>query len=991
MANLRTTTPRAAVPTLTAPNGFAVADADQIKFGDKDVAEALTELMEHSGDVTDAEFQLEVRRRELGDELTSVNVGSESVLVSTLAAQLTSDEQLEIVFTADVTHQGATYLRDDVIHIGPRSNAIENRFNIGGGSDPATAQRVAATEARLNALQKATNAYLGDADPAPFRIYQADNTIGITSVADLDGDYKLVIKDPAAFVTGPLVGNESRIDELRIFITNGGISQRMHSVDPYTYSADPQVIAFNISDAEESSVAASITQDYVQFTVGYYLDNGAVGTSQTYRLPISDLFETETAKVRRLQSRSGVGGGRDFGNDAGEIAAQAEGNSQARWPKDKLPEDVAYGDLDRLAVFGSYDLNPAGIPDRVMPDYIALTLSHKRVNKIVKNIQVNIGGAVVANATRIANPVPPVTDPLVSFNLASNVYEESGGVLNLTWPNPAGKRNVENSLTTAQQFIEGNITYTFEDDTVIGDKIQFAVNNNAFRSTETGGGDDVSGAPTGTAIADADYVVFTDSSDADKVKRRLFSTFIDRVRSGMNVVTSTAKGLMSAAMFNKLDALPTRAELTSEIDDIGDLRARYSTPATPVAQDRFFFTDENQTDDPIRYVVFNNLAAAINAAQGLDTNDLEFRAGTLGLSDRARTLLAALVGTSALLVDSEDDPVEASEDTLDKLLLRGNRLYYTVPVHYADPVVGWRLFATGDLSDSAYTWGGVQQVNPAAPRNTIIYSIPGRNWERRGTFAGSLIWGPYNQPNFIGHFANEAEADRHATATGQSAFYGDNMYIVNAYTPRTPDAYAWVLYESAIRIGPDNLDNADAAKQTALRGAIGAAAVFVGNTLPAGTAVNNGDWVIITADVESGLVWTDFAGTALTSAEAGDLGVYVGGRTWQRLGNMIQGPAKIRTQALTSAVAITWNVAVGHTATLTLGANTTLRISGGGDGDVAFLKAKQDATGGRTLTLHSSVLRFKDVAAPVLSTFANAVDLLMFVNDGGTWNYVGMK
>ena len=97
--------------------------------------------------------------------------------------------------------------------------------------------------------------------------------------------------------------------------------------------------------------------------------------------------------------------------------------------------------------------------------------------------------------------------------------------------------------------------------------------------------------------------------------------------------------------------------------------------------------------------------------------------------------------------------------------------------------------------------------------------------------------------------------------------------------------------------------------------------------------------VIFSTDVSSGLVWRDFANNAITSADAGDLGgVYVGGRTWQRLGNMIKGPAKLRTQTLTSAAAINWNVASGHTALLTLGVNTTLQITGGDDGDVAYLK-----------------------------------------------------
>ena len=276
-----------------------------------------------------------------------------------------------------------------------------------------------------------------------------------------------------------------------------------------------------------------------------------------------------------------------------------------------------------------------------------------------------------------------------------------------------------------------------------------------------------------------------------------------------------------------------------------------------------------------------------------------------------------------------------------------------------------------------------------------------RRWERRITspVTATVFWTP--NFSFLGYFDTEGQAAAAASAfedvhgagsvTGSVYVVVDRASVITGLTDREPDEFAWVPIDSEYQIDADNLDLADAAKKKAFRAATGAAAVFVGTTLPAGTATNNGDWVIITTDVASGLVWQDFAGNTLTSADAGDLGVYVGGRTWQRLGNMIQGPAKIRTQALTSAAAITWNVASGHTATLTLGVNATLRISGGADGDLAFLKVKQDGTGSRTLALHASILRFKDIAAPTLSTTANSVDLLMFVNDGGTWNYVGHR
>ena len=94
-------------------------------------------------------------------------------------------------------------------------------------------------------------------------------------------------------------------------------------------------------------------------------------------------------------------------------------------------------------------------------------------------------------------------------------------------------------------------------------------------------------------------------------------------------------------------------------------------------------------------------------------------------------------------------------------------------------------------------------------------------------------------------------------------------------------------------------------------------------------------------------------------------------------------------QALTSASTITWNVASGAVADLTLGHNVTLNISGGVDGDTAMLRCLQDTTGSRTLTFHSSIQRGgRD--APTLNTGAGKRDYLLFTRVGTTWIYLGI-
>lgn len=519
-------------------------------------------------------------------------------------------------------------------------------------------------------------------------------------------------------------------------------------------------------------------------------------------------------------------------------------------------------------------------------------------------------------------------------------------------------------------------------------------------------------APTIRAMTGTDRFVYVEQGATGVLKYAAASLtqMIDRFRSGMAVATSSAKGLMSAAMFNKLNALRTNDQITAAINAIGDLRTRFATSATPVAQDRFFFTDENQSGDPIRYATFNNLQAAIVT---LDPADLAKRTDGYGLSDARRQAFAALAGSDVWLDDVRGAPVAPTADNQHRILWRWweEEWYVNRPTHRTAPTLAKRDLANTDLPPG-YNWGGVHVTSPGGVQNNIWFDRDpnARGWRRRITspFSTDVFW----TPNFgyLGYFDTEAQAA--AAANAYEVAHGDSsanglVYVVgNAASVITnlnasvPDDYGWFpglgtekivsLLQGAIT--PDLLDADTEVKKAALRLADGSASVsLVTTTLPAGNATNNGDWIIVGSDISSGITWQDFGGGALTSAEAGDLGVYVGGRTWQRVGNMIKGPAKLRTQTLTSAAAVTWNMNQGHTALLTLGHNVTLTISGGEDGDLAYLKAKQDATGSRTLTLHAGILRYKGAAAPALTTTARASDMLLFINDGGTWYYVEKK
>lgn len=93
------------------------------------------------------------------------------------------------------------------------------------------------------------------------------------------------------------------------------------------------------------------------------------------------------------------------------------------------------------------------------------------------------------------------------------------------------------------------------------------------------------------------------------------------------------------------------------------------------------------------------------------------------------------------------------------------------------------------------------------------------------------------------------------------------------------------------------------------------------------------------------------------------------------------------TQSVTaSGSATTIDFASGDIVTLTLNASTTLTLSNPITGLFYFIKAKQDATGSRTITWPGTVL-WAGGTAPTLTTTANKIDLITLWYDGT--NYFG--
>lgn len=151
------------------------------------------------------------------------------------------------------------------------------------------------------------------------------------------------------------------------------------------------------------------------------------------------------------------------------------------------------------------------------------------------------------------------------------------------------------------------------------------------------------------------------------------------------------------------------------------------------------------------------------------------------------------------------------------------------------------------------------------------------------------------------------------------------------------------------------------------------------------TGLSAGNTLIIAARDVDGAAYTTFITLTANNTPTCDLAAAVtkGGvgiatlntNTWAQQ----QGFA---LQTLTDAATISWNLQTQQTAVVTLGGNRTLDTpSNMTAGFTYVLFVVQDGTGSRTLAYHADYL-FPGGVDPVLSTAANAVDVLTFVSRG---------
>ena len=154
--------------------------------------------------------------------------------------------------------------------------------------------------------------------------------------------------------------------------------------------------------------------------------------------------------------------------------------------------------LDRNYVFGSLQLSPAGIPDKVFPENIALALANKLDARTIAQIQVSLNGESVATVNT-ADTIAPFngyhTVEPAQGQPGNNVSQggadgSEGGIINLAL-DEADRRNLLN-INSAAQWVLVEVHYKFSGTSLAldvpadeSDRISFGVNNNSFPRVQT--------------------------------------------------------------------------------------------------------------------------------------------------------------------------------------------------------------------------------------------------------------------------------------------------------------------------------------------------------------------------------------------------------------------------------------------------------------------------------------------------------------------------
>ena len=194
--------------------------------------------------------------------------------------------------------------------------------------------------------------------------------------------------------------------------------------------------------------------------------------------------------------------------------------------------------------------------------------------------------------------------------------------------------------------------------------------------------------------------------------------------------------------------------------------------------------------------------------------------------------------------------------------------------------------------------------------------------------------------------------------------------------------------------GLASLVGADIASATTvnLTAATGNVVVITGTTTTTAFTMNKGQQMVLIADAAWPMTFNattcNINGGASYTCAAGDR-VYITKddndvirvSVTKQDGTALVAPSGDVSQALTDGATINWDVNSGNVATVTIAGNRIFAAPTNMVVGAMVLKLTQDGTGSRTITWNSA-FKWSAGTPPVLSTAANAVDIISFFSDG---------
>ena len=226
---------------------------------------------------------------------------------------------------------------------------------------------------------------------------------------------------------------------------------------------------------------------------------------------------------------------------------------------------------------------------------------------------------------------------------------------------------------------------------------------------------------------------------------------------------------------------------------------------------------------------------------------------------------------------------------------------------------------------------------------------------------------------FVANYVNATSSNVHTGLFRSSGtkeyylFYGYDKEPINNYIDPTGNNISMAVLNSTIRTS--NL----------ILGGTNTINWITSNYITTNTAYAsiNSNWTVTNATYT-----VSNSAFALANVNAGTIsGIANGSVTINNIslsGTINPGTVNIATQTLTDSANVSWNVAQGVVASVTLGGNRNIDAPTNLKVGTLILHIVQDGTGGRTLTWNSK-FKWPAGVAPVLSSSANAKDIFSFI------------